>query len=137
VRKLLEQADDGRIKLHVIRQCLALRRNQPELFARGEYRALAARGAREQHVLAFARTHGSETLVVIAGRLYAALTGAGTHLPLAEVWDDTVVEVPTAASELLNVLTGERLRAAERDDLPVIELCRLFASLPLAVLTLA
>ena len=85
--------------------------------------------------MAFARTHGGETLVVVAGRLYAALTGGGTRLPLGEVWDDTVVEVPSAAPDLLNVLTGERLGATERGSLPVIELCRLFTRLPVAVLT--
>jgi (1->4)-alpha-D-glucan 1-alpha-D-glucosylmutase len=137
VRELLEQADNGWIKLHVMRQCLALRRHQPELFARGGYRPLSARGAHEQHVVAFARTHRGETLVVVAGRLYAALTGGGTRLPLGEVWDDTVLELSSAAPEFLNVLTGERLRAAEHDGLPVIELCGLFTSLPLAVLTSA
>jgi (1->4)-alpha-D-glucan 1-alpha-D-glucosylmutase len=137
VREWLEQADAGWIKLHVIRQCLALRRQLPDLFARSGYRPLAVRGQREQHVVAFARTQSAKTLVVVAGRLYAALTEGGTRMPLGEVWDDTVLELPGAATELHNTLTGERIIPAERDGLPVVALRQLFATIPLAILTAA
>src|SRR3989441_731527 len=42
---LFKEKEDGRVKLYLIREALALRRARPALFAAGEYRPLEARGA--------------------------------------------------------------------------------------------
>ena len=60
---LLATSPDGRIKLHVIRQGLALRARRQALFSGSDYRPLAVRGARERHAIAFARTRGRSALV--------------------------------------------------------------------------
>ncbi len=135
VGALLGQVDPGVIKLHVIRQCLALRRRQPEWFARGGYRPLPVRGPRARHVVAFARTAGPGGLVVVAGRLYAALTDGGRTWPSGEVWDDTRVELTGSDGAWQNLLTGERVLVSSGDTGPVIALRQLFATLPLALLT--
>ena len=108
---------DGRAKLWLVWRLLSLRRAQPALFCDGDYQGLAATGAKAAHVIAFARRHADQLLVVIAARLFSGLgaadEGAATPhaLPLGAVWEDTIVPVPGMADGTVfeNVLTGETL----------------------------
>jgi (1->4)-alpha-D-glucan 1-alpha-D-glucosylmutase len=133
-RRLVETKEDGRIKLFVIRQALALRRQRALLFQAGEYRPLEAQGARADHVCAFARVRGEESAVVLVPRLLAA--GGLADPPLGvEVWgDDNRVAVPPDAGERFrNVFTGEDIEV-ERGVLPV---AAVLASFPVALLVRA
>jgi (1->4)-alpha-D-glucan 1-alpha-D-glucosylmutase len=47
---------------------LSLRRDDPELFAHGDYRALDVQGPARQSVVAYARTHEGRALLVCALR---------------------------------------------------------------------
>jgi len=55
-------------KLQVIRSVLSLRRDDPELFTRGGYRALEVQGPARHSVVAYARTHEGGALLVCALR---------------------------------------------------------------------
>jgi (1->4)-alpha-D-glucan 1-alpha-D-glucosylmutase len=86
--------DEGLPKLWTIRQALALRRRRPELFgARGDYRALEARGARAHHAVVFMRGDAAITLVP---RLVLGLGGD---------WGDTSLDLPDGRWR--NELTGD------------------------------
>jgi (1->4)-alpha-D-glucan 1-alpha-D-glucosylmutase len=109
-RRLVKTKEDGRIKLFVIRQALALRRQQALLFESGEYRPLEAQGERAEHVCAFGRVRGRESVIVLVPRLLAA--GHLADPPVGrEAWgDDNRVAVAADAGERFrNVLTGEHL----------------------------
>ena len=67
---LLASPYDGRVKLWVILRALALRRAHPDLFAYGDYRPIPVSGTHADHVVAFARTHGAQGIVAVAGRLF-------------------------------------------------------------------
>ncbi|HSG75857.1 MAG TPA: malto-oligosyltrehalose synthase, partial [Burkholderiales bacterium] len=108
---LLDAPHDGRAKLWIAWRMLELRRKLPELFRDGGYAPLAASGKHAAHVLAFARTHASGTLVVVAGRLHAKMLRDAGKLPLGEAWADTAIALPPGVTTLQNVLTGERLDA--------------------------
>jgi len=130
---LLSAPQDGRAKLLVTWRLLELRRRRLELLRDGDYRGLAASGARAAHVLAFARSHGRHVLVTIAGRLFAQLLREPGRLPLGEdAWGDTAVEVPelAAGATLLNAITGERVQL--RDGR--IRLAEAFATFPAGAL---
>ena len=101
-RELVESYVDGRIKLHVTRTGLALRRAAPQLFLEGSYRPISA----GDHVIAFERTHGERRLVCIAPRLPRTLTRGERPWPLGETWGDATVEVLAGAWR--NAFTGER-----------------------------
>ncbi len=122
---------DGRAKLWVTWRLLGLHRAHPQLFGKGDYAGLAARGARAAHVIAFAREHQGVMLVALAGRLWAQLASAPGALPLGEsTWSDTAVKAPLPDGTLLeNVLTGETLRVEQGR----IRLADAFASFPGAV----
>lgn len=66
-------------KMALVAELLALRRAHPTLFARGDYVAVEATGARSDDVLAFTRSFEGETLSVVIG-----LRAPGD-------WGDTIV----------------------------------------------
>jgi len=124
-RPLLDTLHDGRAKFWVTWRLLELRRRLPALFRDGGYQPLAASGTRAAHVLAFARTHASGTLIAVAGRLYLKMLGEARALPLGDAWQDTAIVLPEGVTALENVLTGERL-VAENGALPLARACARF-----------
>ncbi len=128
--------EEGRLanRLYVIRKLLQLRRDDPELFAQGDYQALQLDGVYKEHVLAFARTYQSRSCIVIVPRWTAKLMDAATELPLgARVWGDTKIAIgsATAATRTTDVLTGREVRIGDERALSVAEA---FAEFPVAVL---
>jgi (1->4)-alpha-D-glucan 1-alpha-D-glucosylmutase len=87
---------DGRIKLWLTHRALCLRREQPDLFAAGDYLPLKASGPRAENVVAFARRHEGAAVVAIAPRLVARLTGDPERAALGEVWGETMLELSTS-----------------------------------------
>ncbi|MGK9167230.1 malto-oligosyltrehalose synthase [Inquilinus limosus] len=82
---------DGRIKHWLTARLLRLRREDPALFARGDYAPVEASGPAAAHVVAWRRSLDRRHLVVavprlVAGRLNGALGLAG--------FDGTVLELP-------------------------------------------
>ncbi len=70
---------DGHFKLQWTRHLLTLRQAFPDIFTQGSYRPLAVHGPHSDHVLAYARQHRRDALVVIVCRKFAALTDGGRH----------------------------------------------------------
>jgi (1->4)-alpha-D-glucan 1-alpha-D-glucosylmutase len=127
-RGLLWDQDGCASKLYVIRKLLQLRRDDPELFARGDYQALQVEGTRKEHVFAFARTYASRTCIVIVPRWSAKLMDAVNELPLGEqVWMDT--RINAAGKQLRDVLT-DRAVAIEGG----VSVADALAEFPVAVL---
>lgn len=112
--ELMQNLPDGRAKLYLIHQCLHLRREQPALFADGDYQPLTVTGIHADHVCAFARSHGGQRAVIVVPRLVYRLT-AGTELLDAGMWDediwgDTVIQMPE--KNWYNHFNGQSLQAA-------------------------
>jgi (1->4)-alpha-D-glucan 1-alpha-D-glucosylmutase len=129
IRVLSSSWQDGRIKLHVLRTGLNLRRSDPDLFERGSYVPIEARGTRSRHVLGFARRRGGRWAVTLTVRRGASMRAK--RFPVGPVWHDTSLVLPNAApSEWRDLLTGTKRRAESRELL----LREVFADLPLALL---
>jgi len=97
--QLLTHWHDGRIKQALIAQVLGLRSAQPELFRHGSYTPLEVLGQHADRVVAFSREHQGKQLVVVAPRWSHALLENGVQpLISAQVWGDTRVKLPFAAS---------------------------------------
>jgi (1->4)-alpha-D-glucan 1-alpha-D-glucosylmutase len=99
---------DGRAKLWVVMRLLAFRRAHAALLADGDYRAVAVRGLRARHIVAYARARGSEGVLVVAGRLWTGLGVGAGDLPVGEgAWGDTTLDLSAlGALEFDDVLTG-------------------------------
>jgi len=129
---LLRDYRDGRIKLWVTMRALNFRRDQSELFRRGSYLPLEVRG-KEEHVVAFAREHAGEMSITAVPRLSLTLMKGHEEPPLANVWGDTELLLPSQAAgkRWRNVFTDETVTGGQS------LLCReVFASFPVALLAL-
>jgi (1->4)-alpha-D-glucan 1-alpha-D-glucosylmutase len=106
VEALLENLENGKAKLHVIRKGLEVRRTHPRLFHGGKYTPLHADAGREEHVVAFMLTRAGASVVAAAPRLFAALMEDGEAAPLGErAWGEACLALPRGSYR--NVLTGE------------------------------
>jgi (1->4)-alpha-D-glucan 1-alpha-D-glucosylmutase len=88
MRQLWERWEDGRIKLATITTLLQHRRDFPELYAEGDYQPLSLTGDHTEPLCAFARTRGTQLLIVLVARSargwQACRSGAETTLTLPE-----------------------------------------------------
>ncbi|MBD8151498.1 malto-oligosyltrehalose synthase [Pseudomonas fluorescens] len=99
IGELLPNWRDGRIKQAVIAQVLALRKANVELFSDGAYTALEVVGQQAEHVVAFCREHqGKHVLVVVPRWTRRLLENVLQPLIPAQVWGDTRVKLPFAAT---------------------------------------
>ena len=134
VEAMLEEWEDGRIKMLVTAALLRLRRRRRSLFESGSYLPLRVEGAAADHAVALARCDGSEAIIAVVPRLLAGFAGAdGTRPWRAAVWQDTRVVLPAEIRGLsyAEVLTGRR-RAASADG--ALCLGALFECCPVSVL---
>jgi len=110
LERLLRNTSTGEIKLFLIWRALAFRARHREIFEQGSYIPLGASGAKRDHVCAFARTWGSEQVLVVVPRLVIGVTDGVERTPLAEVWQDTSLDIPQTAGKCYrNVFTGQVL----------------------------
>lgn len=133
--ELLGNYQDGRIKMWTTMQALRLRRDRRDLFHAGHYRPLHASGAKQQHVVAFAREDHNRVAIVAVPRLSYTLAGGTLRPPLGTLWETTELPVPPRCAEFLeNVFTGEKLKVTGQRTLLCSEI---FAHYPVALLVSA
>ncbi|MCD5412281.1 MAG: malto-oligosyltrehalose synthase [Thermodesulfovibrionales bacterium] len=137
-KELMAEKEDGRIKLYLIYKALNFRRNNTELFEKGEYIPLEAAGERSHNVCAFARSAGRRnTIIVVVPRFLTELIFELNSLSLnRRVWKDFFIIAPPAETEAryLNIFTGEVARTVNHDGAAALEVSEIFANSPVALL---
>jgi len=120
---------DNRLKMLVTHRLLELRRTRADVFARGGYCPLMARGSRGEHVVAFMRAFGERQVITIAARLTSGLAVGDS----TEWWGDTAIDIPVelGATTWTSVMTGEKTAATHA----TIRVAEVLSKLPGAVLT--
>ena len=119
ITRMLQDWNDGRIKLYVTTSGLRLRRARPDLFLRGSYEPLELRGTRAAHAVAFARRYEEQILVAIVPRCITPLLAPDAFLPLGEAsWGDTYVVLPPdlPSPEFNDPFTGLRHTPTREGD---------------------
>lgn len=131
-RELVDEWQDGRIKLHLHQRTLRLRAALPDVFGAGAYVPLTPEGDRAEHVVAFARTAEDAAAITVVPRLLATMTrDRDFAFPGARDWLGTRIPLPEElAGRYRNVLTGEELRVGARG----LDASDLFAAFPVALL---
>ncbi len=130
--QVLEQLEDGRVKLWTTHRALTLRRDEHALFRKGDYTVLEVTGERQEHVIAFERRDAStgKTLLVVLPRFACTLMRGKVQLPLGDAWGKDEIRVPASAGKSFrNVFTGETVTVTDEG----IPLSTVFASYPVAV----
>jgi (1->4)-alpha-D-glucan 1-alpha-D-glucosylmutase len=132
--ELIDSWRDGRAKLHLLWKGLRLRREHRELFAGGSYVPLTVRGERREQAIAFLRRRGAAWALAAAPRCVALLVEERAPRVRGDAWKEARIELPrTAPREWTNVITGEVI-AAEGSHGRALDLERLFADFPVALL---
>lgn len=113
----LEDWRSGVCKQQLIHMLLHFRSAHADLLTHGVYLPLQVQGRLADHLLAFARCHGTLTVVVLCSRHGAAFMDAtGAPLIAAQHWADTAVVLPAdwrgrgaqGLQQWQSVLTGTR-----------------------------
>lgn len=119
-RDLWEKRKDGAIKMQTIRALLHCRRENPDLFYKGEYVPVAPTGEGADSIVSFLRRIGSTELLVVVPRR------------LAKGQPDWArIEIPLPAKRpWKNILTGSALK--QKDG--ALSVDAIFAEWPVAVL---
>ncbi|AMW83984.1 Malto-oligosyltrehalose synthase [Pseudomonas yamanorum] len=99
IGELMFNWHDGRIKQALISQVLGLRKVHPQLFRQGTYEPLEVVGEHAERVVAFYREYQGKQLLVVVPRWPHQLLENGVYpLVNAQIWGDTRVQLPFAAS---------------------------------------
>jgi (1->4)-alpha-D-glucan 1-alpha-D-glucosylmutase len=136
-RELLESSRDGRVKLYLIWRTLQARRGAPNIFSEGSYLPLKAEGDKKDHLFAFARTLGEDSILVGVPRLIVGLLEGREEPPLGEApWKDTRIRVPEewVGRKFRNLFTGEELGVRKGERGAGFSLADLFRDFPVALL---
>ena len=97
-RHLLKDMSSGAIKMYLINRAMEFRRENPELFMRGDYLPLNVTGPRANHIVGFARAHEGKRVIVVCGRFFMQLAEA-PPLPVdPNAWADTFIELEPGSS---------------------------------------
>jgi (1->4)-alpha-D-glucan 1-alpha-D-glucosylmutase len=130
-RELLNQRENGRVKMFVTRQGLAFRRAHAALYRSGDYRPLEAAGPLAEHLCAFARVSSEAAAITVVPRLLARRSGEITPLGV-DYWVDTALVVPDdLGARFRNVFTGAEVHRHPDGRLAIGEV---FADFPVALL---
>ncbi|MBV8635543.1 MAG: malto-oligosyltrehalose synthase [Burkholderiaceae bacterium] len=107
----LKHWENGRIKQHIVRSALALRRQFPTLFSLGDYVSLTVEGPLRNHVVAFSRSHEGKHMFAIATRLSVPLLDSiSCPVISAQKWEGNTITLPQEMDGVwTEIFTGKQL----------------------------
>ena len=107
--ELLSTKEDGRIKLFLTHKVLQARKENLEVFQKGDYQPIEVSGKFKEHIVAFARSFGDTTAIAIAPRFFTSLVQPGEY-HIGEVWADTQLQLPQGMqSSWRDAITGQTI----------------------------
>jgi (1->4)-alpha-D-glucan 1-alpha-D-glucosylmutase len=109
LRSLAADPRQDETKLFVTYRGLACRKERRDLFARGEYIPVRARGKSAAHVCAFARRAGGQWVMAVAPRWLSRLKGWGDTRIMAppgapKIWKDAITGLTPSSLRLEHIL---------------------------------
>jgi (1->4)-alpha-D-glucan 1-alpha-D-glucosylmutase len=94
IEELKQTPEDGKIKLFLTTQALAIRQQYLEVYQQGTYIPLEVTGNYGEHILAFGRTYGQTITITVVPRFLTGLVEP-KHFPLGNnIWKDTAIKLP-------------------------------------------
>lgn len=112
VAELMTNPADGRIKMYTMWRGLMLRRDQAELFEKGEYIPLDVEGPKKDHICAYARSLNGKIVIIIVSRFHSSLSAEQPFPVDKSAWEGTSVfcALPLDPHVFTNIFTGEKTR---------------------------
>jgi len=130
VSELLNNTDDGKIKLFFIYQLLSYRKNNREIFSKGNYSIVEITGDKQNHIIAYKRNWGRKELILLSSRFYASLDSEDNSYTGSSTWGNTIVKVVDVAPNYTDILTG----LTHKFENNQLKISNLFQLLPFCVL---
>ena len=124
---LWRDREDGKIKAWFVKLLAETRKQNPELFARGNYQPVEVNGRLKDHVIAFIREYQREWILIVIPLNTAAIKNENVYNQSG--WSETYLSLPIYASTANNVLRNHKIKI-DRE----ITLDQLFSHLPFAIL---
>lgn len=136
-RDLTLNKGDGKIKLYLIYKALNFRRENRDLFEKGEYMPLEAISDKTNHIVAFSRNLGDERAIIIVPRFFTTLIPQPDDLPFGRnIWGDSSVKIQggEVGERYRNIFTGEIVPVSKYNEVNVLYLSEVFSNFPVALL---
>jgi (1->4)-alpha-D-glucan 1-alpha-D-glucosylmutase len=137
VEMLLQEAENGLIKLYLTTTALHVRKKHPHVFLEGSYLSLEANGEKAYHVCGFIRQNQTHVYLTVFPRFLSSLIPDPTIRPLGEsVWGQTWMQLPPGMPSypLRNILTEEIVTPQNSPDMLGLPVSMLFQHFPFAIL---
>jgi (1->4)-alpha-D-glucan 1-alpha-D-glucosylmutase len=131
---------DGRVKLLLTAAGLRLRRAHPELFLAGDYVPLRVETTVPAELVAFARIHEGEAVVVVVPRFVTSLLRENDPMPVGSgKWKTSRVLLPPAMAgrTFVNAVSGTELRPTRTHGEAWLFAGQIFDALPVGLLQTA
>jgi (1->4)-alpha-D-glucan 1-alpha-D-glucosylmutase len=135
IKGLLQNHQNGQIKMYLVWKILQMRRRNRSLFERGAYLPIEVVGAKREHLCAFARRSADGSVVTLAARLVSTLSqGAQRGALDPDIWQDTTLVLPGEKPETKyrDVLTEQVIASRPNDSCLAVR--DILGLLPVAVL---
>ena len=134
VKHLLENCENGMIKMHLLTSVLRFRNQNPDLFNFGTYVPLKASGRYSSNVISFARKHSKSKIIVVSPRFFSKLCRENKK-PVGKIWGLTSVQLPaTFRGSYSNIFTGENVELHVQNNVCRLECEVAFRELPFCLL---
>ncbi|HSB07377.1 MAG TPA: malto-oligosyltrehalose synthase [Thermodesulfobacteriota bacterium] len=137
LRELLQNWRDGSIKLYMTFKALNHRKEHHHLFVEGLYLPVMSEGDLRDHVCAFARRRGERVVLVVVPRFLTHLIRGADEMPLGtQVWGDSRIVIPEEipGDKFRNIFTNEVIEAETEEGGKVLNLSKVFANFPVAMI---
>jgi (1->4)-alpha-D-glucan 1-alpha-D-glucosylmutase len=137
VAALLTNWQSGIIKLLVTTGGLRLRRERPDLFLEGRYEPIDTETTVKAGLVAFARIHDGDAVVIAAPRLVAPLVPDPATLPLGgAAWKTSRIILPPqlAGRTFRHEITGAVVKPVTTETQAWIFVGQIFETVPIAIL---
>lgn len=135
--ELFRNLAGGGLKMYIMNCGLRFRREHHELFASGAYTPLRPAGERSRCVVALARSHGDQQVIVAAGRFFATMGDSPAQAAVASAtWANTFLSAPgeLLRERYVDLFTNRTIVPDLARDARQLAMADLFAHLPVAML---
>jgi len=134
IAEVLADWKSGMIKQFVARRALRFRRENHDLFLKGQYHPLKVQGAHQDSVFAFAREFNHSWALIIAPRLTTRITTA-PNMPLGKIaWSDTSIHLPKEFPRQWKNLFTQAVCEPEKEKESELAVSKVFRDFPVAIL---
>ena len=131
LRALVENWQDGKIKLHLIRKALRFRRDHADLFREGEFIPLQVTGCYARNIAAFLRRKSGAAALVVCPRW---LSEVAEDVLKGPDWCDTGLKLPTDSGVAWrSVLSQSHVKSEVKDGSPTLMVSDLLRDFPVAL----